>query len=58
MVHKYYQKHKDRLQKEAHKRYKNCSQEEKDKKHKKLYKDIKFLLKRIKKKKVSVISGT
>ena len=58
MVHKYYQKHKDRLRKEAHKRYKNCSQEEKDKKQKKLYKDIKFLLKRIKKKKVSVISGT
>ena len=32
MVNKYYQKHKERLQKEARERYENLSEEEKDKK--------------------------
>ena len=32
MVNKYYQKHKERLLKEAHERYQNLSEEEKDKK--------------------------
>ena len=31
MVNKYYQKHKERLQKEARKRYLNISEQEKDK---------------------------
>ena len=30
MVKNYYQKHKERLQKEAHERYQNLSEEEKD----------------------------
>ena len=33
MVHKYYQKHKEKLQKEARERYQNLSEEEKEKKH-------------------------
>ena len=35
MVNKYYQKHKERLQKEPHKRYQNISKEEKVKRRKK-----------------------
>ena len=35
MVNKYYQKHKERLQKEARERYQNLSEEEKDKRRKK-----------------------
>ena len=35
MVNKYYQKHKEKLQKEAHERYQNLSEDEKDKKAKK-----------------------
>ena len=35
MVNKYYQKHKERLQKEAPERYQNLSEEEKDKRRKK-----------------------
>ena len=55
MINKYYQKHKERLQKEARERYQNLSKEEKRQK-KKLDKDINILLK--KKKKASVLSGT
>ena len=33
MVHKYYQKHKEKLQKESRERYQNLSEEEKEKKH-------------------------
>ena len=36
MVNKYYQKHKERLQKEARKRYQNISEQEKDKRWKKI----------------------
>ena len=32
MVNKYYQKHKEKLQKEAHERYQNLSEEKKTKK--------------------------
>ena len=32
MVHKYYQKHKEKLRKEARERYQNLSEEEKEKK--------------------------
>ena len=46
MVSKYYQKHKERLQKEARERYQNLSEEEKDKRRKRLEKDIKILLKK------------
>ena len=35
MVNKYYQKHKERLWKEACERYQNLSEEEKDKRQKK-----------------------
>ena len=35
MVSKYYQKHKERLQKEAREKYQNLSEEEKDKRRKK-----------------------
>ena len=35
MVNKYYQKHKERLQKEARERYQNLSEEEKDTRRKK-----------------------
>ena len=35
MVNKYYQKHKERLRKEAPERYENLSEEEKDKRQKK-----------------------
>ena len=35
IVNKYYQKHKERLQKEGHERYQNLSEEEKDKRRKK-----------------------
>ena len=34
MVNEYYKKHKERLQKEAHERYQNIFEEEKDKKQK------------------------
>ena len=50
MVNKYYQKHKERLRKETPERYQNLSEEEKDKKQKKLEKDINILLKKKKKK--------
>ena len=36
MVNKYYQKHKERLQKEAHERYQNLSEEEKNRRRKKV----------------------
>ena len=36
MVNKYYQKHKERLWKEARERYQNISEEEKDKRSKKV----------------------
>ena len=35
MISKYYQKHKERLRKEAHERYLNLSEEGKDKRRKK-----------------------
>ena len=37
MVIKYYQKHKEKIRKEARERYKNLSEEEKDKRQKKRY---------------------
>ena len=42
MVNKYYQKHKERLQKETSERYQNFSEEEKDKRRKGLRKVSKF----------------
>ena len=55
MVNKYYQKHKEKLQKEARERYQNHSEEEKTKGEKKLEKGLKILLKKKKKKGVSII---
>ena len=40
MVNKYYQKHKERHQREARERYQNLSEEEKDKRRKNLKKGI------------------
>ena len=44
MVNKYYQKHKEKLRKEARERYQNLSEEEKDKWQKKSETDIKIFL--------------
>ena len=52
MVIKYYQKHKEKIRKEARERYKNLSEEEKDKRQKK--NDIKSLLKKKKKKGLNI----
>ena len=58
MVNKYCQKHKERLQKEPHKRYQNISKEEKKiKDEKRLQEDIKILLKKKKKKGISIIQN-
>ena len=40
MVIKYYQKHKEKIRKEARERYKNLSEEEKDKRQKKRYQNF------------------
>ena len=50
MTTNYYQKYKEKLQKEARERYQNLSEEEKDKRQRKPEKDIKILLKKKKKK--------
>ena len=55
MVKKYYQKHKGKHQKEVRKRYQNLSEEEKIKRQKCLEKAIKILLKKKKKKGISII---
>ena len=47
MVNKYYQKRKERLRKKARERYKNLSEEEKDKRWKKVREGTKFLLKNV-----------
>ena len=57
MKNNYYQKHKERLQKEACEKYQNLYEEEKDKWQKRLEKDIKILLKKKKKKSFIVILG-
>ena len=54
MVTKYYQKHKERLEKEAREKYQNLSGEEKNKSQKKSEKDINILLRKKKKKSVSI----
>ena len=46
MLNNYYQKHKEKLQKEACERYQNLSLKEKDKRQKRPEKHIKILLKR------------
>ena len=57
MANKYYQKTKEKLQKETRKRYQNLSEEKKDKIRKRLEKSIKILLKK-KRGKVSVLFRT
>ena len=57
MVNKYYQKYKERLLKEACERYQNLSQKEKEERRKRPEKDIKILLKKEKKKVVSIIKN-
>ena len=56
MVNKDYQKHKERLQKEAPERYQNLSEDEKDKKAKKARERYQNFTEE-EKKKVSVLSG-
>ena len=51
----YYQKHKEKLQKEAGKTYQNLSEEGKEKDEKRPKKDMKISLKNKKKKSVSII---
>ena len=55
VVNNYYQKHKEKLWKEARERYQNLSEKKKIKDEKRLQKDIKILLKKKKKKGVSII---
>ena len=50
MTNRYYQKHKERLQKKAREKYQDLSEEEKDKRRKKAEKDIAILLKKKRKK--------
>ena len=57
MVNKYYQKHKERLQKEARGRHQNFLKKKNKKGEKRPEKDIKILLKRKKKKGVSIIKN-
>ena len=52
MLNKYYQKHKERLEKEARERYQNFSEEENNKRRKKVRE------RRRKRKNASVLSGT
>ena len=55
MPNNYYQKHKQRLRKEAHEKYQNLSEEEKKTKgERRPKKDIKSLLKKKKKKSISI----
>ena len=54
MVNKHYQKHKERLWKEARERYQSLSEEGKDNK-KKLKKEVKMFLKTKKKKGINII---
>ena len=44
MTNKYYQKHKERLRKDARERYQNLSKEEKERRQKRSKKYIKILL--------------
>ena len=46
MINKYYQKHKEKLRKEARERYHNISEQENEKMQKKCEKDIKVLPKK------------
>ena len=55
MTPNYYQKHKEKLQKEAGKTYQNLSEEGKEKDLKRPKKDMKISLKKKKKKSVSII---
>ena len=58
MVNKYYQKHKERLRKEARERYPNLSEEEKDERQKKARERYQNFTEEEKEKKMSVLSGT
>ena len=53
MVNKHYQKHKEKLRKEAHERYQYLSEEEKGEKRPETY--TKISLKKKKKKSISII---
>ena len=58
MVNKYYEKHKERLQKEARETYQNRSEEEKDKKRKKSRERYQNFTEGKKRKNPSVLSGS
>ena len=55
MVNNFYQKHKERLWKEACERYSNISEKEKEKGEKRLEKDIKILLEKKKKRGINIM---
>ena len=57
MISKYYQKNKEKLQKESRERYQNLSEEKKTKSANFLEKDIKIVPKKKKKKGVSIIKN-
>ena len=58
MVNKFYQKCKQRLQKEARERYQNLSEEEKDKRPKKAREKYQKFTEQEKEKKTSILPGT
>ena len=57
MVNQYYQKHKERSQKEARERYKNLSEKEKDKRRKKAQEKYQNVTEKDQKKGASIIKN-
>ena len=55
MVNKYYQKHKEKLRKEAHERYQNLSEEEKTKSINMLISGIEIFLEKKKKRNLNMV---
>ena len=58
MSNRYYQKHEEKIRKEARERYQNLSEEEKSKRRKKARKRYDNFTEEEKEKKASILSGT
>ena len=58
MSNRYYQKHEEKMRKEARERYQNLSEEEKNKRRKKARKRYENFTEEEKEKKASILSGT
>ena len=58
MSNRYYQKHEEKMRKEARERYQNLSEEEKSKRRKKARKRYENFTEEEKEKKASILSGT